>query len=287
MCNFAFYSNISHMITFPNAKINIGLYITSRRDDGYHEIVTAMIPTDWRDILEIVPAKGNATTLTVTGRSVDCPAEKNLVMRAYRAMASQYDLPDVDIYLHKIIPDGAGLGGGSADAAFTIRTLNEMFELGLSDDTMAEIASTIGSDCPFFIYNRPMLATGTGTTLAPIDFRQEGYRLVIVKPREYVSTAEAYRGCMPKPCETPLPEILAAISPEEWAKNNVVNDFEATVFPLHPRIAEVKASLCRLGAAYASMSGSGASVFGIFGRDILADEIQQTFPGMDFHISTL
>ncbi len=287
MCNFAFYSNISHMITFPNAKINIGLYITSRRDDGYHEIVTAMIPTDWRDILEIVPAKGNGTTLTVTGRSVDCPAEKNLVMRAYRAMASQYDLPDVDIYLHKIIPDGAGLGGGSADAAFTIRTLNEMFELGLSDDTMAEIASTIGSDCPFFIYNRPMLATGTGTTLAPIDFSKEGYRLVIVKPREYVSTAEAYGSCMPKPCETPLTEILAETPPEEWAKNNVVNDFEATVFPLHPRIAEVKASLYRLGAAYASMSGSGASVFGIFGRDILPDEIQQTFPGMDFHISTL
>lgn len=275
------------MITFPNAKINIGLYITSRRNDGYHEIVTAMIPTDWRDILEIVPAKGNGSTLTVTGRSVDCPTEKNLVIRAYRAMASQYDLPDVDIYLHKIIPDGAGLGGGSADAAFTIRALNEMFELGLSDDTMSEIAATIGSDCPFFIYNRPMLATGTGTTLAPIDFSQEGYRLVIVKPREYVSTAEAYGGCMPKPCETPLTEILATIPPEEWAKSNVVNDFEATVFPRHPRIAEVKASLYRLGAAYASMSGSGASVFGIFGRDILADEIQQTFPGMDFHISTL
>lgn len=275
------------MITFPNAKINIGLYITSRRNDGYHEIVTAMIPTDWRDILEIVPAKGNATTLTVTGRSVDCPAEKNLVMRAYRAMASQYDLPDVDIYLHKIIPDGAGLGGGSADAAFTIRALNEMFELGLSDDAMAATAATIGSDCPFFIYNRPMLATGTGTTLAPIDFSHEGYRLVIVKPREYVSTAEAYGGCMPKPCETPLTEILAETPPEEWAKCNVVNDFEATVFPLHPRIAEVKASLYRLGAAYASMSGSGASVFGIFGRDILADEIQQTFSGMDFHISTL
>ncbi len=275
------------MITFPNAKINIGLYITSRRDDGYHEIVTAMIPTDWRDILEIVPAKGNGTTLTVTGRSVDCPTEKNLVMRAYRAMASQYDLPDVDIYLHKIIPDGAGLGGGSADAAFTIRALNEMFELGLSDDAMAATAATIGSDCPFFIYNRPMLATGTGTTLAPINFSQEGYRLVIVKPREYVSTAEAYGGCMPKPCETPLTEILAETPPEEWAKSNVVNDFEASVFPLHPHIAEVKASLYRLGAAYASMSGSGASVFGIFGRDILADEIQQTFPGMDFHISTL
>lgn len=275
------------MITFPNAKINIGLYITSRRDDGYHEIVTAMIPTDWRDILEIVPAKGNGSTLTVTGRSVDCPTEKNLVMRAYRAMASQYDLPDVDIYLHKIIPDGAGLGGGSADAAFTIRALNEMFELGLSDDAMAATAAAIGSDCPFFIYNRPMLATGTGTTLAPIDFSLKDYRLVIVKPHEYVSTAEAYRGCTPKPCVTQLTEILAAAPPEEWIKVNIVNDFETTVFPLHPCIAEVKASLYRLGAAYASMSGSGASVFGIFGRDILADEIQQTFPGMDFHISTL
>ena len=163
------------MIAFPNAKINIGLFITARRPDGYHDIATVMMPADWCDILEIVPAKDDVTTLTVTGRSVDCPPEKNLVMRAYRAMEERYNLPPVDIFLRKIIPDGAGLGGGSADAAFTITTLDRLFGLGLSADVMAGIAATIGSDCPFFIYNRPMLATGTGTT--PVACRPKSERI--------------------------------------------------------------------------------------------------------------
>lgn len=275
------------MIVFPNAKINIGLYITARRPDGYHDIVSAMIPTDWCDILEIVPAKGEETTLTVTGRGVDCPADKNLVMRAYRAMEQRYGIGPVDIYLNKIIPDGAGLGGGSSDAAFTIAALNKMFCLKLDDDTMAGIAATIGSDCPFFIYNRPMLATGTGTTLSPIEISLNGYTLVIVKPDAHVSTAEAYGGCSPRPTSTSLPDVLAVQPPCDWAESGVENDFERTVFRHHPRIAGVKEYLYRLGAEYASMSGSGASVFGIFRRDILADEIREAFPGMDFHVSKL
>lgn len=275
------------MVTFPNAKINLGLYITARRPDGYHDIVTAMIPTDWCDILEIVPAKGNDTTLTVTGRGVDCPAEKNLVMKAYRTMAGHYRLPPVDIYLDKIIPDGAGLGGGSADAAFTIKALDSMFELHLSDDTMAAVAAEIGSDCPFFIYNRPMLATGTGTTLSPIDINLKEYTLVMVKPDVHVSTAEAYGGCAPRPMQTSLADILAKASPCEWNAAGLINDFEKTVFPLHPLIARLKSEFYRLGADYASMSGSGASVFGIFRRDILAEEISTVFPLMDFHISKL
>lgn len=275
------------MIAFPNAKINIGLNITSRRADGYHNIVTAMMPTTWHDVLEIVPAKNGDTTLTVSGRDVDCPPEKNLVMRAYRAMAERYKLPAVDIYLHKIIPDGAGLGGGSADAAFTITTLNEMFDLQLDAATMAEIASTIGSDCPFFIYNRPMLATGTGTTLSPIEIDLQGRTLVIVKPEVHVSTVEAYGGCTPQPSEVNLPEVLALQSPSEWLRAGVNNDFETTVFAHHPEIAEVKIRLMKMGASYAAMSGSGAAVFGIFERDILAEEIEAAFPNMAFHVAKL
>lgn len=273
------------MITFPNAKINIGLYITGRRPDGYHDIVTAMVPAEWRDILEIVPAKGTGTTLTVTGRAVDCPVEKNLVMKAFRTMESRYRIPAVDIYLQKIIPDGAGLGGGSADAAFTITALNTMFGLGLDDSTMAAIAATIGSDCPFFIYNRPMLATGTGTTLSPAYIDLRGHTLVIVKPHVHVSTAEAYGGCKPHPLSIDLPEVLSLYSPSEWKETGVVNDFEATVFPRHPLIAQVKSTLYNIGADYAAMSGSGASVFGIFKRDILAEEVKAVFPEMDIHVS--
>lgn len=275
------------MIAFPNAKINIGLYITSRRADGYHDIETAMMPTSWQDVLEIVPAKGGDTTLTVTGRVVDCPPEKNLVMRAYRAMVERYNLPAVDIYLHKIIPDGAGLGGGSADAAFTITTLNEMFDLQLEAATMAEIASTIGSDCPFFIFNRPMLATGTGTTLSPIEIDLQGHTLVIVKPEVHVSTAEAYGGCNPQPSEVNLPEVLAQKSPKDWDCARVKNDFETTVFAHHPEISATKIRLKEMGANYAAMSGSGAAVFGIFERDILAEEIEKAFPNMAFHVAKL
>lgn len=273
------------MLVFPNAKINIGLYITAKRPDGYHDIVTAMIPTDWRDILEIVPAKGTETTLTVTGRHVDCPPEKNLVMKAYRAMKEMYNLPAVDIYLHKVIPDGAGLGGGSADAAFTLRVLNDMFNLDLSTERLATIASRLGSDCPFFIYNRPMLATGTGTDLSPFDVNLSGYNLLIIKPDVHVSTAEAYGGCQPEAMKIDLTAILSTVPPEEWSVAGITNDFEKSVFPAHPAIERLKADIAEMGAVYTSMSGSGASVFGIFDRDILADEVEERFPGMAYHIT--
>ena len=151
------------MILFPNAKINIGLNIVSRREDGYHNIETVMYPIGWSDVLEIVPARGNDATLTVTGREVNCPPEKNLVMKAFRLFQENTGIGNVDIYLHKIIPDGAGLGGGSADAAFTLIGLNKMFECNLNNEQLAAMAAKIGADCPFFIYNTPMLATGIGT----------------------------------------------------------------------------------------------------------------------------
>lgn len=274
------------MILFPNAKINIGLNIVARRVDGYHEIETVFYPVPWCDILEIVPATTSQTTLTISGRQIDCPAEKNLVIKAYNCVAGSYDIPDVDIYLRKMIPDGAGLGGGSSDAAFTIKGLNEMFSLGMSDEEMAEMASTIGADCPFFIYNRPTYATGIGTTFTPIDLTLNDYCIVIVKPMVSVPTKEAYAGVTPAP---PLHSLTSSITlpATQWDKL-IVNDFEASIFPQHPIIKQIKDRLVSLGAVYASMSGSGSSVFGIFsGYDILAEDFQSTFPNYDIFADKL
>lgn len=273
------------MILFPNAKINLGLDILFKREDGYHEVVTAMIPVGWHDILEIVPAQGTETTLTTTGRPVNCPVEKNLVMKAYRAMAEVVELPPVDIYLRKIIPDGAGLGGGSADAAFMLRGLNELFALGFTDERLAEIASTIGADCPFFIYNRPMLATGTGTDLSPVDINLEGLTAVIVKPAEGVTTAMAYSRVTPAIPAEALPETVC-LPVNEW-RGRLKNDFEPSVFPLLPQVASIKKHLDEMGALYSSMSGSGSAVYGLFKGDILADTVKGAFPECDTWVGTL
>lgn len=267
------------MILFPNAKINLGLDILFKREDGYHEVVTAMTPVGWHDILEIVPARGTETTLTTSGRPVNCPAEKNLVMKAYRAMAEAVSLPPVDIYLRKIIPDGAGLGGGSADAAFMLRGLNELFTLGFSDDRLAQIASSIGADCPFFIYNRPMLATGTGTALSPIDINLDGLTAVIVKPAEGVTTATAYSRVTPSIPDKALPETVC-LPVAEW-RGRLKNDFEPSVFPLLPQVAAIKNHLDEMGAVYSSMSGSGSAVYGLFECDILAETVKAAFPECD------
>lgn len=273
------------MILFPNAKINLGLDILFKREDGYHEVVTAMAPVGWHDILEIVPARGTETTLTTSGRPVNCPVEKNLVMKAYRAMSEVVELPPVDIYLRKIIPDGAGLGGGSADAAFMLRGLNNLFALGLTDDRLAEIASTIGADCPFFIYNRPMLATGIGTDLSPLDINLEGLTAVIVKPSEGVTTAMAYSRVTPSIPAEALPETVC-LPVNEW-RGRLKNDFEPSVFPLLPQVASIKKHLDEMGALYSSMSGSGSAVYGLFKGDILADTVNDAFRECDTWVGTL
>lgn len=273
------------MILFPNAKINLGLNIVSKREDGYHNIETVMYPVKWCDVLEIVPAKGNETTLTVTGRHVDCPPEKNLVMKAYRLLGEQTDLPAVDIYLRKIIPDGAGLGGGSADASFTLIGLNRLFNLGLSDDRLAEIASRIGADCPFFIYNRPMLATGIGTDFSSVDFAPDGYSIAIVKPDVSVPTAKAYSGVTPQESAHSLTDSLK-LPFSQW-HGKVKNDFEPSVFAAYPTIARVKETLQQMGAEYVSMSGSGSAVYGIFKGDILSEELESQFPGYDIFTGKL
>lgn len=275
------------MILFPHAKINVGLDIIRRRPDGYHDIVTAMIPTDWEDVLELTPSTSGETTLTVTGRAVDCPAEKNLVMKAFRAMeALTGGLPPTDIRLHKIIPDGAGLGGGSADTAFTIRGLNELYNLGLPDEELLRVAAMIGADCPFFIADRPMLCSGIGTDMVPIDLPQlQGLKLAIVKPPESVSTAQAYAGVSPYEPKIALGKRLE-LPVGQW-QGVVGNAFEASVFEKCPRVAAVKEHILELGAIYSSMSGSGSAVFGLF-RDYDTDKLSELlvaeFPDCVCHV---
>lgn len=269
------------MITFPNAKINLGLDIVARRPDGYHDIVTVMVPVPWRDVLEVVAAPeghDSEALLTVSGRGVDCPPEKNLVMRAWRLMAESAGIPGASLYLRKEIPDGAGLGGGSADAAFTLRALSEYFGLGLTDDTLAAMASRLGADCPFFIFNRPMLCTGTGTDMAPIELDLSGLSVAVVKPPVSVPTAQAYSRVTPALPAVPLEEIIA-LPAEQWREAGLKNDFEPSVFSLHPELAEIKERLYGLGAVYASMSGSGSALYGIFRGDILTAPVADAFPG--------
>ncbi|MDE6643452.1 MAG: 4-(cytidine 5'-diphospho)-2-C-methyl-D-erythritol kinase [Muribaculaceae bacterium] len=265
------------MILFPNCKINLGLHILARRPDGYHDIETVMVPVDLTDILEIVPAANGETTLTVTGNHVDCPPEKNLVIKALHAVEKfvNRQLP-VNIYLRKIIPDGAGLGGGSSDAAFTIKGLNSIFDLGLTDQQMASIASTVGADCPFFIYNQPMLATGTGTTLSPVQLTPDFKNLtcLIVKPTEGVSTAEAYAGVTPQQRESSLADFVNQ-SVTNW-QSTLFNDFEKSVFEKRPEIANVKQHLINSGPIYVAMSGSGSSVFALFENDKMADDFAKS-----------
>lgn len=252
------------MVVFPNAKINLGLHILRRRADGYHDIETLMLPIDWTDILEVLPSRGESDTLVTTGRKIDCPAEKNLVMKALRLLREVADFPAVDVHLHKVIPDGAGLGGGSSDAAFLLKAVNGLFNLGLSDESLAAVAARVGADCPFFIYNRPAICSGVGTEIALVESPvPEGTWVVVSKPDVSVSTREAYSGVAPKEREMALMSLLESTSPAEWPVA-VANDFEHSVVLSYPAIAEEKETIAAAGAWYASMSGSGAAVYGLF-----------------------
>ncbi|MBO4804199.1 MAG: 4-(cytidine 5'-diphospho)-2-C-methyl-D-erythritol kinase [Muribaculaceae bacterium] len=262
------------MITFPNAKINLGLNIVERRPDGYHNIETVFFPIPLTDVLEIVPT-ADETSLTCYGNSVDCPPDKNLVMKAYRMMQERYDLPPVEMHLYKHIPDGAGLGGGSSDAAYALVMLNAMFELGLPAAELATMAVTLGADCAFFIYNRPMLATGIGDVLSPLDVNLRGKTLLLVKPPVSVDTRTAYSRVVPHVPEMSLSDIISR--PLSSWDGLLVNDFEPSVFAALPQLWLIKASLIDAGAQYAAMSGSGSTVFGIFDGDNLAEKAADTF----------
>ena len=263
------------MITFPNAKINLGLNIVGKRPDGYHNIETIFYPIQLCDILEIVPSASGETTLHQLGKGLDCPPEKNLVMKAYRLLCDRAKLPCVDIYLYKNIPDGAGMGGGSADASFTLKMLNEMFSIGLDTDTLANMASKLGADCPFFIHNTTMYATGIGDILSPVTVDLKGKYLLGVKPPVAVPTAEAYRNATPAEPDIDIREIIMR-PVNEWS-GLLKNDFEQSIFPTYPLLADIKLKIQEAGALYASMSGSGSTIYGIFDNAILAENAKNMF----------
>ncbi len=251
------------MILFPNAKINLGLNIVSKRPDSYHNLETLFYPISICDALEVVPAnRKEGYTIQISGIEVDGDPQNNLVIKAWEVLNALYPLPAIDIFLHKAIPFGAGLGGGSADAAFMLRLLRDLFKLPLQDGELQLLAAQIGADCPFFIENRPMLAYGIGNEFAPTELSLTGYQLVLIKPNIHVSTAEAYALVQPAPASIPLSEVVE-MPIERW-RELLINDFEASVFAKYPAIAEIKELLYSAGAIYASMSGSGSSVYGIF-----------------------
>lgn len=261
------------MIFFPHAKINWGLNITGRLPNGYHTLQTIMVHTQWEDILELTPS--SSTSLLCSGLPVNCPPEKNLVYKAYTLLNHHLGgtLHPTRIHLHKNVPDGAGLGGGSADAAWTLRGLNELYNLGLDKPTLHSLAASLGSDCPFFIYDSPMLCTGTGTTLTPVDLPSslQAKCLAIVKPPFGVSTAEAYGGL----------QIT-----DRTARKEYDNDFEPHIIARHPQIGQIKNRLIELGASPASMSGSGSAVYGVF-QHIDVRTLQSEFPHCHVHVSKL
>lgn len=253
------------MLSFPNAKINFGLYVTRKRDDGYHDLETFFYPVPFCDALEILPPAGDAgMSMQLTGLSVAGEPEKNLVWKAYQLLLRDYPnrVKSLAVHLHKVIPMGAGMGGGSADAAFMLDMMNTHFDLGIAPERLAAYALELGSDCPFFLWNRPAFASGRGEQLVPVDLDLSAYSIQIVCPSIHVGTADAFRNIVPATAGFDLRE-LATLTPEAW-RDRIVNDFEVPVFKLHPVLQTIKDQLYAGGAIYASMSGSGSSLYGLF-----------------------
>ena len=256
------------MIIFPNAKINVGLNVVSRRQDGYHNLETLFYPIGLTDILEITLPDGDDGTYVWESGGIDCGAEteKNLCIKALHLLQEERHLPCVGLHLHKNIPTGAGLGGGSSDGAFVVKTLNTMLSLGLTEEQMVRLCSRLGADCAFFIADKPAYATGIGDQLEPFATgRLAGKKIVLVKPDEAISTAEAYAGISPRTPEKNIKDIVRQ-GIETWA-DELRNDFEASVFGEHGAISDLKQALYAHGAEYAQMTGSGAAVYGIFSSD--------------------
>jgi len=259
------------MILFPNAKINIGLNVLSRREDGFHNLETIFYPLAIRDALEVIEA--DQLEFTSSGLEIPGDPKDNLCLKAFHLLAKDFNLPSVHIHLHKHIPIGAGLGGGSADASFFIRLMNEKFELEIDAFQMEAYASQLGSDCAFFIQNKPALAVGKGDQLQTIDFDLSKYFIVLVMPSVQVSTSDAYSGVKPAAVASSLSDLIK-MPIEEW-RIAIKNDFEPSVFLKYPIIEEIKSKLYNAGALFASMSGSGSSVFGIFKKELKLPDLEQ------------
>ncbi len=253
------------MILFPNAKINLGLHVLSKRKDQYHNIETLIHPVEFCDILEFLPSCETETIFKLSGIPVTGEMKENLVYKAYMMLKERFNLPQLKIHLHKIIPAGAGLGGGSSDGAFMLKGLNKMFDLRLSMTELRNYAAALGSDCSFFIENLPALVTGKGEILAPAVNYIDNYKILLFFPGFPASTAEAYRGIVPDPDKNSLISILET-DIRNW-KKNLKNDFEKSIFEYYPVLRDLKDKLYECGAVYASMSGSGSSIYGLFEQD--------------------
>lgn len=268
------------MVSFPNCKINLGLNITAKRRDGYHNLETVFIPVDLRDAIEIIHAGNTTESLqySSSGIPIDGDLSNNICIKAYHLLKNEFqNLPPLKLHLHKCIPTGAGLGGGSADGAFTLKLLNTKFNLHLSTEQLIGYALQLGSDCPFFIYNKPCFATGRGEITEPVDINLSAYKFLIVNPGIRISTKEAFSQLTPA---IPAVSIKEAIrQPIHNWKDLVKNDFEPSVFNKFPEIKKIKDELYASGAVYASMSGSGSTVYGIFEK---VKKIEPRFPEQYF-----
>jgi 4-diphosphocytidyl-2-C-methyl-D-erythritol kinase len=258
------------VLSFPNCKLNLGLHVVGKRADGFHNLETVFYPLPFTDALEIVsasPLSNNTTsTLNITGLPVAGESADNLCFRAWKLLKRDYpQLPAVRIHLHKIIPMGAGLGGGSADGAFALKMLNEKYQLQLGQQELADYALHLGSDCPFFIINKPCYALGRGELLEPISLDLSAYSFLIVHPEIYTSTAKAFAAITPKVPSQAINDIVK-MPPEQW-KSLLKNDFEEAAFLYHPELQTIKQDLYNAGAVYASMTGSGSCFYGIFPKN--------------------
>lgn len=266
------------MINFANAKINIGLQVLNRRPDGYHNLETVFYPIKIYDIIEVISSSSNKLKLEVSGIGIPNDNQDNLCIRAYKALAKDYNLPPVHIYLHKHIPIGAGLGGGSADAAFLIKLLSQYFQLNLHHEKMEHYASLLGADCSFFIRNKPVFASGIGDKFIPVEVDLSGYHIVLIKPPIHISTGEAYGSVRTSKNSKNLQEKIK-LPIEEW-RNHIFNDFEPGIFNRYPEIRGIKSALYDNGANYAAMSGSGSIVYGIFNEKV---ELTNIVEGYDIY----
>jgi 4-diphosphocytidyl-2-C-methyl-D-erythritol kinase len=255
------------MLSFPNCKINLGLHILGKRADGFHNLETVFYPVALKDALELMPATYSKTGIefTGTGLAVDGNTRDNLCVKAYHLLQKDFpQLPAVKIHLHKAIPMGAGLGGGSADASFMLKLLNDKFHLRLSTDELISYALQLGSDCPFFIINKPCFATGRGEVLEEVKLDLSAYKIVLINPGIHVNTGWAFSNITPALPQKSITEIVQ--QPVDTWNTELKNDFEEAVFAAYPEVKSIKDSLYEQGAVYASMSGSGSTVYGIFHR---------------------
>ena len=250
------------MVQFPNAKINLGLRVLGKRKDGFHEIESILYPIGLSDAVECIRSENEVFEFGSTGLEIPGDREGNLCIKAYELMKERYGIPTIQMHLHKCIPMGAGLGGGSSDAAFVLKMINKMFSLSLEFASLEKISAELGSDCPFFIQNRPAIARGRGEILDPVDLSLAGMHLVLVKPQVHIDTGKAYSNIQIKETGIPLEKVVKRPA-EEW-RESLNNDFEDYAFREFTQLSEIKTQLYNAGAIYASMTGSGSAIYGLF-----------------------